>query len=104
MIQLMKILVLQLDCMTMTTEQQLLERNNLSKVTIRLRQAKNKQERLYAALNSTTNDLYYHNGRVIVTGKNKDGEVIELGCVSETVLFQRAVNPCQLIDSVLFGV
>jgi len=70
---------------------------------IDMRLPHSKKERMFAALNSTDDDLYLHNGRVIVTGKNKDGEIVELGSVDERALYQKTVNPHQLLDGVRFG-
>lgn len=65
--------------------------------------SRDKMERMYAALNSGMNDLYVYNGRIEVTGKNKHGVIIELGSVSETVLYHKGINPIALIDSVRFA-
>lgn len=65
-----------------------------------MRPPRSKRERMIAAINSTDEDLYPHNGRVIVTGKNGQGEIIELGSVSETALYTWGVNPRALIDKV----
>ncbi len=72
-------------------------------MNIKMRLPCSEEERLFAALNSTDADLYPHNGRVLVTGKNKEGEIIELGSVAQPVLYQKATDPRQLLDSVRFS-
>ncbi|MHA1360782.1 MAG: hypothetical protein ACTSRC_21885 [Candidatus Helarchaeota archaeon] len=64
---------------------------------------KNRKERLVAAINSSYEDLYPSNGRVVVTGKNTNGEVIYLGEIDETVLYQKRININEIIDVIRFG-
>jgi hypothetical protein len=70
---------------------------------ITLGKAKSEAERLKAALRSTDDDLFIDNGRVIVCGKNDDGELIELGSVSLAAGYQKGVDPRMLIERVKFG-
>jgi len=71
--------------------------------TIVVRYPKNKKERLVAAINSSYEDLYPSNGRVIVTGKNINGEIIYLGEIDETVLYLTSININEIIDMIRFG-
>lgn len=71
---------------------------------ITMREPKDGTERMFAALSSTIDDLYPNgNGRVIVTGKNIDGEVLYLGDICESLLFLKGVNPMAVIERVRFG-
>lgn len=68
-----------------------------------MRGPKNEDERMFAALMSRNEDLFEHNGRIIVWGKNKEDENIYLGDVSATAIYQKGVNPMALIERVRFG-
>ena len=68
-----------------------------------MRGAKDEKERMYAALTSKNEDLFEYNGRIIVYGKNKEGENIYLGDVSEAAIYQKNVNGMGLIEKVRFG-
>ena len=69
-----------------------------------MRPASDADERLKAALCSTTDDLYPDgNGRVLVSGTLPNGEKIYLGEVDENALCQKGVDPMALIDRVRFG-
>lgn len=70
---------------------------------MRLRAPKNKKERMYAALTSSNDKLFEHNGRIIVYGKNKEGENIYLGDICTASLYQKGVNPLGLIEKVRFA-
>jgi len=69
---------------------------------VTVRSPKNKSERMLAAVASTDDDLYEHNGRVIVTGKVRD-DVVYLGSVSLSAAWQKSVDARALIDRVRFG-
>lgn len=64
-----------------------------------------KNERLRTALRSTDDDLFIDeiSQRVIVCGKNDDGELVELGSVSLDAGYQKGVDPRMLIERVRFG-
>lgn len=68
-----------------------------------MRGPKDKAERMFAALMSLNEDLFEYNGRIIVWGKNKEGENIYLGDVDASVIYQKGVNPMALIERVRFG-
>jgi len=68
-----------------------------------MRGAKDKDERMFAALTSLNEELFESSGRIIVWGKNKEGENIYLGDVSATAIYQKGVNPMALIGRVRFG-
>jgi hypothetical protein len=71
-------------------------------VRLFMRPPNNKRERMYAALNSGMDDLYLCNGRIVVTGKNKAGEIINLGSVDEAATYHKGVNAMDLIERVRF--
>lgn len=71
--------------------------------TISMRGPKNETERIFAALTSKDEDLFEHNGRIVVWGKNKDGENIYLGDISISAIAQKYVNGYALIEKVRFG-
>jgi len=68
-----------------------------------MRRAKDKKESMFAALVSDNDELFESNGRIIVFGKNKEGENIYLGDVCASVIYQKGVNPMALIERVRFG-
>jgi hypothetical protein len=73
-------------------------------MTVTLRIAKSKEERLFAALGSGDNDIIEGaDGNVYVTGKNKDGELIELGCIGVDVFFSDRSATNALIENIRFG-
>ena len=57
---------------------------------------------MLAAVASTDGDLYEHNGRILVTGKVR-GDVVYLGSVSPSAVWQKNVDAGALIDRVRFG-
>jgi len=71
--------------------------------TITMRGPKNEDERLFCALMSLNEELFESNGRIIVHGKNKEGESIYLGDVSSTAAAQKGVDAMALIERVRFG-
>jgi hypothetical protein len=70
---------------------------------ITARSPKNKRERLIAALNSTDDDLYPDCGRIIVTGRNLEGELIYLGEMSESIPYLKNSPFRQILSEIRFG-
>ena len=64
---------------------------------------RDKKERLIAALNSKDEECFEDNGRIIVWGKNLDGENIYLGDIDIECLYQKGVNVRAMIERVRFG-
>lgn len=68
-----------------------------------MRLPRSKEERLCAALNSNDSDIFSAaGGRVYVTGKNKDGEVIELGHICPEVFFSSRKTAASMIEYIRF--
>lgn len=69
-----------------------------------IRSPKNDRERLIAGINSTDEDLYPDgNGRIIVTGKNAEGEILYLGDIDESILYLKSSPLRQLIEHIRFS-
>lgn len=68
------------------------------------RAPKDDHERLYAALNSTDEDLFEgeEDHRLYVTGRNKEGDRILLGSVSISYLHLKGVDFQRAIDRIRF--
>lgn len=71
--------------------------------TLHMRSARNKKEKMFAALTSNNDDLFENNGRIIIWGKNKKDENIYLGDVSTTAIYQTSVSPIALIERIRFS-
>ena len=71
--------------------------------TLVMRLPRNKEERMFAALNSNDSDIFSAtSGRVYVTGKNKEGEVIELGHICPEAFFSCRKTAALLIERIRF--
>ena len=77
------------------------EANEVAYIVMRV--PKGTKERMYAALMSRDEDIFEHNGRYIIWGKNKEGEDILLGDVDASAIYQKGVSPMGLIERVRFG-
>ena len=68
-----------------------------------MRNPKNKEERIIAALNSKVDDYFEYNGRIIIYGKNMNNENIYLGDIDIEHLYKKESNINAMIERIKFG-